>query len=288
MSYRVAYGTSSGNTTFRVIDPTPFSTIEDATRLMRAYKRRGLWTWIEDDQGNFIPVPGAKSERVRKGYPLRSEQHATKKTAARGRGAQKSPAQLDREIAAALAGRSAHSTKQEDVEAALGQQRKTYRSSAHYLQSKAEQAEQARLQRHHKPGLPEHSAEWERREERYRDEVQRLARVQRKLEKSRRRGGGRAHSTIGRDDELMPTAEARRHVQTIQRREEFPEILAISMRADGTNYQVKVPDPKNKNGYDLVDVLIHHNGMRSIKSASRSRTNPDRASKIVSKYLATI
>jgi len=98
--------------------------------------------------------------------------------------------------------------------------------------------------------------------------------------------GGRSHSTISRDDgPLVPTAEARRHVQTIQRREDFPEILAISMRADGTNYQVKVPDSKNKRGYDLVDVLIHHNGMRSIKSASRSRTTPERASKIVKRYL---
>ena len=97
MSYRVAYGTSAGNTTFRVVEPTPFTTVEDAMRLMRSYKRQGLWTWIEDDQGNFVPVPGAKSERVRKGYPLRA--HATKKTAIRERGAKKSPARLDREIA---------------------------------------------------------------------------------------------------------------------------------------------------------------------------------------------
>jgi len=98
------------------------------------------------------------------------------------------------------------------------------------------------------------------------------------------KNGGAAHSTK-RDDVLYPTAEARRQVQTIQRREEFPEILAISMRADGTNYNVKVPDPKNPRGYDLVDVLILHNGMRSIKSASRSRTTPDRAVRIVKKYL---
>ena len=98
------------------------------------------------------------------------------------------------------------------------------------------------------------------------------------------KNGGTAHSTK-RDDELYPTAEARRQVQTIQRREEFPEILAISMRVDGTNYNVKVPDPKNPRGYDLVDVLILHNGMRSIKSASRSRTTPDRAVRIVKKYL---
>ena len=84
---------------------------------------------------------------------------------------------------------------------------------------------------------------------------------------------------------LYPTAEARRQVQTIRRREEFPEILAISMRADGTNYNVKVPDPKNTRGYDLVDVLIHHNGARSIKSVSRSVITPTKASKIVTRYL---
>lgn len=87
---------------------------------------------------------------------------------------------------------------------------------------------------------------------------------------------------------LKPTPEARRHVQTIQHREQFPEILSISMRTEGTNYQVKVPDAKNKRGYDLVDVLIHHNGLRSIKSASRSRTTPDWASRIVTKYLKAL
>lgn len=97
--------------------------------------------------------------------------------------------------------------------------------------------------------------------------------------------GGRSHSTVKRDEGLYPTAEARRQVQTIRHREEFPEILAISMRVDGTNYQVKVPDPKNKRGYDLVDVLIHHNGARSIKSASRSVITPTKASKIVTRYL---
>ena len=99
------------------------------------------------------------------------------------------------------------------------------------------------------------------------------------------KNGGTAHSTTRQGDEIYPTAEARRHVQAIQRREEFPEILAIQMRAGGTNYNVKVPDPKNKRGYDLVDVQVHHNGARSIKSASRSRTTPERASRIVSKYL---
>jgi hypothetical protein len=109
VSYRVAFGTSAGNTTFRVVEPTPFATVEDAMRLMRSYKRQGLWTWIEDDQGNFVPVPGAKSERVRKGYPLRA--HATKKTAISGRSVKKSPARLDREIAEVLSGGAAHTTK---------------------------------------------------------------------------------------------------------------------------------------------------------------------------------
>jgi hypothetical protein len=96
---------------------------------------------------------------------------------------------------------------------------------------------------------------------------------------------GSAHSTVKRGEELYPTAEARRQVQTIRQRDAFPEILTISMRADGTNYQVKVPDLKSARGYDLVDVLVHHNGARSIKSASRSRITPDRASKIVTRYV---
>jgi len=87
--YRVAYGTSESlaGKTFRAFDDASFSTIEAATKRMRAYKRQGFWSWVEDDHGKFVPVPGAKSERVRRGYPLR-EGHATKK----------SPAQLNREI----------------------------------------------------------------------------------------------------------------------------------------------------------------------------------------------
>ncbi len=87
---------------------------------------------------------------------------------------------------------------------------------------------------------------------------------------------------------LSPTPEARRHVQTIQRREDFPEILAISMRPDGVNYSVKVPDAKNRLGYDLVDVFIHSSGARSIKSASRSRITPYAAGRIVTRYLEAI
>jgi len=70
--YRVAYGTSDARGTFRVFDEHVFQTIEAATKRMRGYKRQGLWTWVEDEQGNLVPVPGAKTERVRKGYPLRS------------------------------------------------------------------------------------------------------------------------------------------------------------------------------------------------------------------------
>lgn len=69
--YRVAYGTSDGAKTFRAFDSRTVATVEQATKLMRSYKRQGLWAWVEDEQGNFVPVPGAKSERVRKGYPLR-------------------------------------------------------------------------------------------------------------------------------------------------------------------------------------------------------------------------
>lgn len=71
--YRVFYGTSDGHKTFAVIDDHKFETIEAATKRMRAYKRQGLWTWVEDDQGNFVPVPGAKSAKIRKSYPLRGE-----------------------------------------------------------------------------------------------------------------------------------------------------------------------------------------------------------------------
>lgn len=69
--YRVAYGTSGGGKTYRAFDDRTVDTIEQATKLMRSYKRRGFWTWVEDEQGNFIAVPGAKSEKIRKSYPLR-------------------------------------------------------------------------------------------------------------------------------------------------------------------------------------------------------------------------
>lgn len=69
--YRVAYGTSGGGRTYRVYDERTLDNLEHAKKLMRAYKRQGLWTWIEDEQGNFVPVPGAMRESVRKGYPPR-------------------------------------------------------------------------------------------------------------------------------------------------------------------------------------------------------------------------
>jgi hypothetical protein len=70
--YRVAYGMSDSQGTFRLFDDHTFETIEGATKRMRFHKRRGFWTWVEDEQGNFVPVPGAKSERVRASYPLRT------------------------------------------------------------------------------------------------------------------------------------------------------------------------------------------------------------------------
>jgi hypothetical protein len=71
VAYRVAYGTSDARGVFRAFDERSFATVEAAAKVMRAYKRRAYWTWVEDDRGSFVPVPGAKSERVRKGYPLR-------------------------------------------------------------------------------------------------------------------------------------------------------------------------------------------------------------------------
>lgn len=69
--YRVAYGTSGGGKTYRVYDERTLDNLEHAKKLMRSYKRQGFWTWIEDDQGNFVPVPGAMRESVRKSYPVR-------------------------------------------------------------------------------------------------------------------------------------------------------------------------------------------------------------------------
>lgn len=72
----------------------------------------------------------------------------------------------------------------------------------------------------------------------------------------------------------------------IQDREQFPEIISISKRVEGVAFTIKIPDHKQTQGYDLVDVLVHHNGMRSLKSANLSRTTPHKASQIVTKYLS--
>ncbi len=32
--------------------------LDEAKKTVRFYKRRGFTAWIEDDAGNFIPVPG--------------------------------------------------------------------------------------------------------------------------------------------------------------------------------------------------------------------------------------
>lgn len=63
------------------------------------------------------------------------------------------------------------------------------------------------------------------------------------------------------------------------------EIISISRRPNGTNYVVKVFDPKFRQGYDLVDVLVHDNGARSIRSAHRNVSTPTRASNFVTRYL---
>lgn len=63
-------------------------------------------------------------------------------------------------------------------------------------------------------------------------------------------------------------------------------IIGIGKRPEGTNYLVKVPDTKNPRGYDLVDVLVHDNGARSIKSTARSTTTPFHAGRAVTAYLA--
>lgn len=65
--YRVAYSTAvpegarrPGHYVERIVDPQELQTIEGAMRLRRSYKKLGFWAWVEDDQGNFVPVDGAK------------------------------------------------------------------------------------------------------------------------------------------------------------------------------------------------------------------------------------
>lgn len=70
----------------------------------------------------------------------------------------------------------------------------------------------------------------------------------------------------------------------IRNREQFPEILSISTRVDGVNYSIKVPDKKSRNGYDIVDVLVHDNGATTTRSANRSRTTSYHAIQIVKRY----
>ncbi len=74
----------------------------------------------------------------------------------------------------------------------------------------------------------------------------------------------------------------------IKNRDAFPEILSIHDRIDGTAYLVKVDDPKNRYGYDLVTVVVAHNGMRHLKSAGCSRITPSTASKIVTRYMGAL
>jgi len=69
--YRVAYGTSGNGRAFRDYDPNTFTSLEDAIKRRRVYKRHGYWAWIEDPSGTFVPVEGAKSAKVQKHYPVR-------------------------------------------------------------------------------------------------------------------------------------------------------------------------------------------------------------------------
>ncbi len=56
--YRVAYDIKGE----RNVVEGSYQTLEAAQKLRNAYNRRGLWAWIEDDDGNFVPVKGAKRE----------------------------------------------------------------------------------------------------------------------------------------------------------------------------------------------------------------------------------
>jgi hypothetical protein len=70
-AYRVAYGTSGGGRTFRDYDPNTFTSLKDAIKRRRVYKRNGYWAWIEHPDGTFVPVEGAKLANVQKHYPIR-------------------------------------------------------------------------------------------------------------------------------------------------------------------------------------------------------------------------
>jgi hypothetical protein len=71
MRYRVAYGTRDARGTVRAYDEHSFGKLADAVKRMHGYRRLGLWTWIEDQQGKHVPVPGATRAGVQKGYPVR-------------------------------------------------------------------------------------------------------------------------------------------------------------------------------------------------------------------------
>jgi GDSL-like lipase/acylhydrolase family protein len=62
--YRVAYLTDGAK---RTLDTQTLETKEAAQRLMNAYKRRGMTTWVEDDSGVFVPVKGAMRQPKHRG-----------------------------------------------------------------------------------------------------------------------------------------------------------------------------------------------------------------------------
>ena len=57
--YRVGYIGGSGLNADRELHPSEFATLERATKVMNAYKRRGRTAWVETADGTHVPVKGA-------------------------------------------------------------------------------------------------------------------------------------------------------------------------------------------------------------------------------------
>lgn len=72
------------------------------------------------------------------------------------------------------------------------------------------------------------------------------------------------------------------------RRDPQLEILSVNTRhPSGVSYVVRVPDTRSRNGYDIVDVLMHRNGAVSTRSANRSTSTPLKASAFVRRHIAS-
>lgn len=64
------------------------------------------------------------------------------------------------------------------------------------------------------------------------------------------------------------------------------EIIGSNLRhPGGPKYLVRVPDIKNRRGYDLVDVIMHFNGAVSTRSANNSASTSMKAIRFVRKHL---